>query len=338
MARKPFEIAGERIAAGRRETVDIPAARLYTHTEMPMPVHVVHGRSEGPVLFVSAAIHGDEIGGVEIIRRLLARRGLENIKGTLLAVPVVNVFGFIGHSRYLPDRRDLNRMFPGSGKGSMASRLADLFMSEVVARSTHGIDIHSGTSHRANLPQIRAALDNPENKRLAMAFGAPVVLNSDLRDGSLRQAAAEQDLPMLLYEAGEALRFDETAIKAGVRGVVRVMRALKMLPKGKKEPAVQPALATGSQWVRAPHSGILVQGKRLGAKVRKGENLGYITDPFGDVEEPVKATVSGIVIGKQRLSLVYEGDALFHVATFEDTPGAIETLEQFQEEYVPGQP
>ncbi len=195
-------IGGVQVEQGQRTTIDLPMARLYTHTEMTMPVHVVHGKKPGPVLFVCAAIHGDEIVGVEIIRRLLKLKFLSRLHGTLLAIPVVNPFGFINRSRYLPDRRDLNRSFPGSRKGSLASRLASLFMEEIAGYCTHGIDLHSGSNSRSNLPQVRACLDDAETERLARVFGAPVIINSRVRDGSLREAVADKGIPMLLYEGG----------------------------------------------------------------------------------------------------------------------------------------
>ena len=211
-----FIIAGTEVSPGTRRTLELPVASLYSHAPMTLPVQVVCGRHDGPRLFVSAALHGDEINGVEIIRRLLRLPSLKKLRGTLLAIPIVNVYGFVNRSRYLPDRRDLNRSFPGSVRGSMAARLADLFLKEIVDRCNYGIDLHTGAIHRENLPQIRANLDDEETARIARAFHVPLLLNSDLRDGSLREIAAERGIPMLLYEAGEALRFDERAIRAGV--------------------------------------------------------------------------------------------------------------------------
>ena len=212
-------IGGTPIPPGTRQTIDLPVARLYTHTEMSMPVHVIRGKREGPRLFVSAALHGDELNGVEVIRRLLALKRLDRLRGMLLLVPVVNVYGFVGRTRYLPDRRDLNRFFPGSPTGSLAARLAHLFMQEVVARSTHGIDLHTGAVHRTNLPHIRAAMTNEDTAHLAKAFGTPVIIDASLRDGSLRQAVRERGVPILLFEGGEALRIDEPVVRAGLRGV-----------------------------------------------------------------------------------------------------------------------
>ncbi len=331
-AGEPFRIAGKEVPPGGRLTVDLQVARLYTHGEVTMPVQVVHGRRPGPRLFVCAAVHGDEINGVEIVRRLARLPLLARLRGVLLLVPVVNVLGLIHHSRYLPDRRDLNRSFPGSPRGSLAARLAHRFMEEVVARCTHGIDLHSAAVHRSNLPQVRADLSQAETRRLARAFGAPVVLDASLRDGSLRQAAAERGLPLLLYEAGEALRFDELGIRAGVRGVVGVMRALGMLPPSRAaRPFPEPLVARASTWVRAPQSGILRQAAPLGARVRRGEPLGVVADPFGERERAVHAPAGGLIIGRAEIPLVNEGDALFHIARFSRPREAQARLEAFQE-------
>jgi predicted deacylase len=330
---QPFTIAGQTIVPGTRSTLDLRLPQLYTHTPMTMPVHVVRGRKDGPRLFVSAAVHGDELNGVEIIRRLLRLSALKRLRGTLVAVPIVNVYGVLHNSRYLPDRRDLNRSFPGSERGSLAARLARLFMSEIVSVSTHGIDLHTGAIHRGNFPQVRANLDDAETERLARAFGVPVLLNSDLRDGSLREAAAEKGIPMLLYEAGEALRFDEVSIRAGVVGVVNVMRALGMLPARRQRQGtrVEPFVARSSSWVRAPQSGIFRSTTRLGARVRKGDLLGVVSDPFGEVETEVQAQFSGVVIGRSTLPLIHEGEALFHIARFEDTGEVMAHVQSFED-------
>jgi predicted deacylase len=327
-------IGGTPIPPGERITLDLPVARLYTHAPLSMPVHVVHGRRDGPRLFVSAAIHGDEINGVEVIRRLLRLPLLRRLRGALLAVPVVNVHGFINRSRYLPDRRDLNRSFPGSERGSLAARLADLFLSEIVANATHGIDLHTGALYRSNLPQVRAHLGDPETARLAHAFEAPVVLDADLRDGSLRAEAVARGIPVLLYEAGEALRFDELAIRAGVKGIVSVMRALGMLPASRSRrtrPAPEPVVARASTWVRAPESGVLRAVAPLGARVAKGDVLGMVSDPFGERESEVASTTRGIIIGRLNLPLVSEGEALFNIAQFERLSTAVAQVEAFTE-------
>ncbi|MCG7988457.1 MAG: succinylglutamate desuccinylase/aspartoacylase family protein [Candidatus Thiodiazotropha lotti] len=337
MANTPFTINGNTVEPGTRTTIDLPAGRLYTHAPMTIPVHVVSGKRAGPRLFISAAIHGDEINGVEIIRRVLNSPALKRMRGTLIAVPIVNIHGLINHSRYLPDRRDLNRSFPGSEKGSLAARLAHLFMQEIVCQSTHGIDLHTGAIHRSNLPQIRANLDDEETEKLARAFDVPVIISSNLRDGSLREAAAEHGIPMLLYEAGEALRFDEVSIRAGVKGIINVMRTLEMLPatRRKSQKQIDPVVARSSSWVRAPDSGVLRAMVPLGGLVKKGTLLGVVADPFGESEFQLNSPFSGIIIGRSNLPLVNEGDALYHIARFGDIEEIEAKVDEFQEEHSP---
>ena len=331
----PFEIGGHRIAPGERAIVDLPVAGLYTHTDMTMPVQVVHGRPPGPVLFLSAALHGDELNGVEIIRRVVSLKAMKRLHGTLLAVPVVNVFGFLSQSRYLPDRRDLNRAFPGSARGSAAGRLAHTFVEEVVERCDFGIDLHTGAIHRANYPQIRAVLDDPRAREMAEAFRAPVILNARLREGSLRETAHERGIPVIVYETGEALRFDELGIRAGQRGVAGVLRQLGMLPSRRSRGTVSPATASASRWVRAPASGVVRAAVRLGQQVRKGQLLARISDPFGGSESQVEAPVSGILIGQIQIPLVHEGDALYHLAEFDSVRSAASVVEDFHEVHAP---
>ncbi len=327
-------IGGVSIPRGKRKQLELPVAKLFDYTEISIPVEVIRGKEDGPILFVSAAIHGDEINGVEVIKRVLARRKtLSKIKGTLIAVPIVNVFGYNRNSRYLPDRRDLNRCFPGSEKGSLAGQIASIFMKEIVDQSSYGIDLHTAAIHRNNLPQIRACLDEPETERLAHAFGVPVMLNSNTRDGSLRQAAADKGIPMLLFEGGEALRYDEKVINMAVRGVLSVMKSINMidgdisLKKRKKEVF----LSRSTHWVRAPHSGSLRASKHLGSHVKKGELLGVLSNPFGGDKIKVYAAKTGIIIGMTTLPLVNNGDALFHIATFEDSGAVQGRLEEFDE-------
>ena len=331
-------INGTTVNPGEYKRIQIDIAKLYDFTSLDMHVHVICGETPGPTLFVSAAIHGDEINGVEIIRRLIKRRLVRKISGTLIAVPVVNIFGFNNKSRYLPDRRDLNRCFPGSNKSSLASQIAHIFMKEIVNQSTHGIDLHTGAVDRANLPQIRACLDdNPETLRLAKAFGTPVVLNSDLRDGSLRTAANNKNIPILVYEAGEALRFDEQCIQQGVRGIINVMYEMGMfknspgqLGKDRKQDIF---IAQSSMWTRAPESGVFRSNKKLGAMVKRDERLGVVADPFGDNTIEVQSRTEGIIIGKLQLPLVNRGDALFHIATFEDLRSVEQSVDDFDYDY-----
>jgi predicted deacylase len=332
-----FQINGMTIKPGERVTLDLPVTKLYTHTPIAIPVHVIRGKRPGPKLFVCAAMHGDELNGVEVIRRLLQQAALKRLRGTLVAIPVVNVHGFIHHSRYLPDRRDLNRSFPGSETGSLAARLAHLFMREIVEQCDYGIDLHTGAIHRSNLPQIRANLDDEVTAHLARVFGVPVILNSDLRDGSLREVAAERGIPMLLYEAGEALRFDEVSIRAGVRGIIHVMRELEMLPvkAGRPVKAAKSVIARSSHWVRAPASGVVRGMVPLGTRVFENGLLGSVADPFGEKQANVYSPCEGIVIGRSSLPLANEGDALIHIARFRKLEEVVERVEEFRDTFEP---
>lgn len=326
--RAAFEIGGTAVKAGTHDTVLIPLSRLADHTDMMLKVLVLHGKNPGPTLFVSGAIHGDEIIGVEIIRRVSQMKVLSKIKGTLILIPVVNSYGFLGMSRYLPDRRDLNRVFPGVENGSPASQLAYTFMKEIVSKSDFGLDLHSGAIHRENLPQIRANLDDPIVKDMATAFGASVMLNSNLRDGSLRESAQAVGCNMLLYEAGEALRFNETAVRIGVKGVLGVIRNVGMLPKLKpKKSPLEPIQPTSSHWLRAPMSGLMRAAYSLGDAVKKGAVIASIAGPLGELEEDVIAKYSGVIIGRTNLPIVNRGDALFHIARVDDLEDAEAIIE-----------
>ncbi len=317
LAHQSMEIAGETILAGERRRLELPVARLPTQTMLSLPVTVINGTEAGPRLWLSAAIHGDELNGVEIIRQVLEQIQPQLLRGTLMAVPIVNVFGLIEQSRYLPDRRDLNRSFPGSATGSLAARLAHLFMSEIVTHSTHGIDLHTAAVPRTNLPQIRANLQDAETYRCAKVFGAPIIIHATTRDGSLRQAATQRGIPILLYEGGEALRFDAEAIRVGVEGIMRVMAYLGMY-QFPLMPAPVTAVEVGkSKWVRASRSGIFRLEVSLGEQVEKKQLLGIIADAFGETSLKVRATVKGIVIAHTQNPLVNQGDAIVHLAMLE---------------------
>ena len=331
-----IKIAGVNVESGSRQSIDIPLPSFYTHSAASMPVHVVHGRKPGPCLLVCAAIHGDEINGVEIIRRILTHKLIDKIKGTLIAIPVVNVFGFVSKARYLPDRRDLNRAFPGSETGSMAARLANILMTEIIPHCSHVIDLHTGAVNRENLPQIRARLsDDPFTESMARAFGVPVILNANLVEGSFRAAAAEHNIPVILYEAGEALRFEEVAIRAGVKGILGVMSHLGMRRKSSKHKETNTLIANASQWLRAGQSGILRSLVASGSKVEAGEVLAYINDPLGENSETLLSPIAGIIIGKTNLPLVFEGEAVFHIASYERADHISDHIEAYHEELNP---
>ncbi|KLV08931.1 deacylase [Photobacterium aquae] len=319
-----FELGGVTVSPGERKSCELEIARLYTHSPLSVTVEILHGKHPGPVLLVNAAIHGDELNGIEITRQVIDKIDLKKLHGTVVAVPVVNVFGFIHKSRYLPDRRDLNRCFPGSERGSIAGRMAYQYFNQVVRRCTHVVDLHTAAIYRTNLPQIRANLENPAAREMAMAFGSPVVVDATLRDGSLRAAAEEFDIPVITMEAGEALRLDPHAVGAGVSGVLRVMRHLEMLRTGHSKKLPEPMVPRATRWVRADFDGLLRSHVALGAKVSKNQVIATISDPSGSAEQSVVAPQGGIVIGQQTLPLVNEGDAIFHIAFFEEPDDLVE--------------
>ena len=337
MKNEPLFIDGNEILPGSTVKLDLPVAKLYTDAEVTIPVQIFRAKKPGPTVFVSAAIHGDELNGIEIIRRLISNPKFKLIRGTLIAVPMVNVYGVVNQSRYMPDRRDLNRSFPGSPKGSLASRVANKFMTEVVKKCDYGIDLHTGAIHRSNLPQIRANLRDEETNELAQIFGVPVVLNSEILEGSLREAATDSQTKVLLYEAGEALRFDEFSIRAGVKGLKNILRHFGMLRRSHhKQPVC--AVANSSKWYRASSSGIVSNKVTLGDKVEKDQILAEIGSPYGEVFSTVTADKNGIVIGMQNIPLVQEGEAMFHIAFFsEDDEDIVEHIENVQEQLLPEQ-
>jgi predicted deacylase len=302
------------VAPGRRQNLEIPVAKLPTDTWLSLPIAVVNGLRPGPKLWLNAAIHGDEINGVEIIRQLLPRLRPRELRGTVIAVPIVNVFGFVNATRYLPDRRDLNRAFPGSRRGSLTAQLADLFMTEVVSRCEYGIDFHTGSDHRTNLPQLRVDLTVPEVRRLSRAFATPVVIHASVRNGSLRSVCTRRGIPLLVFEGGEANRFNENAIRFGVEGTLRVLAELGMRDGDDRGDAVTPLFVRRTRWTRARRSGIVRIDVYPGQVVQAGEPVGVLADALGAWSRPVRAPVTGVVLGYTRNPIVSQGDALVHLA------------------------
>lgn len=317
---KKFIIDGIEIKKGERKRISIDMSSVYDFTDLKMPMEVVRGKENGPTLFVCSTIHGDEINGIEIVKRVLKSPLLKNIRGTLIAIPIVNIFGFNDRSRYLPDRRDLNRCFPGLKNGSLASQLAYKFMREVIKKSDYGIDLHTGAFHRCNYPHIRADITNDHVFELAKSFGAPTIINSNIRDGSLRAAATQLGIPLLLYEGGEALRFDENVIKTGVNGVLNFMNKIGMIRRKYNTESPAPFIAYTSSWVRSPNGGVHIPHAQLGQIVKIDDILGEVSSPFGDHKTPVKAHENGIIVGMSMLPLTNKGDALFHIASSQKEP------------------
>ena len=317
-----LRIGGEEVPRGRLARIEIPVGRMPTQLMVTLPVRVVHGAEDGVRLFLSAAIHGDEINGVEIIRQVLDVLDPSELTGSVVAAPIVNVFGFSTHSRYLPDRRDLNRSFPGSKKGSMAARLAKIVMVEVVEPCSHGIDLHTGSGGRMNLPQVRCNLDDDETRRCAEAFGAPIMIHSLGPGGSLRRTAASAGKSVIVYEAGEVLRYNPTAIEVGVQGTLGVMAALGMIAPS-RDSSSETLSSHRQKWVRAQRGGIVHMQVELGERVVDKQQLAVISDPMGEREYLIRSPGEGYVIGGIANPLVNPGDAVLHIA-FIDPPAPAE--------------
>lgn len=314
--RESFVFANKKVDPGTRRHFDLPAGRLPSGTPLSLPIEVLCGTEPGPTVWLSGAIHGDEVVGVEIIRQTLEIVDEGELAGTIIAAPVVNVFGFVTESRYLPDRRDLNRSFPGSTRGPLASRLARIFVDQIVSVSDFGIDFHAGSDDRTNLAQIRGNMDDRRTRAMAMAFAPPIVVHAKTIKGSLRHTALKLGKRVLLFEGGEPRRFSRKAIDAGVSGTLRVLRFASMIDDA---PAATNLVreSRNTKWIRAPRGGIFRLQAELGDVVEKGARLGVITGPAGRGGQDLIARMDGIILGHAVNPLVHQGDGLVHLAEIE---------------------
>ncbi|HCM75680.1 MAG TPA: succinylglutamate desuccinylase [Cytophagales bacterium] len=309
---KVVKIAGQEIKPGESKEINIKIARLPSHTQIDTPIFIHRALEDGPVLALMAGMHGDEINGVEIVRRMLDTDLNRAKRGTVVCMPIVNVYGFLNYSREVPDGKDINRSFPGNKSGSLASRVAYHLMKEVIPFIDYGIDFHTGGSARTNYPQVRCVMSNEKNAELAAAFNAPFTIDSPFRPKSLRQAAAKKGKNIIVYEGGESLRFDTHAIEAGLAGALRLMKHLNMIdwaPEANEENRI----IWNSTWVRARTAGLFQANIRCGQMVEKNQWLGTITDPFGDFKEQIKAPTTGYVVGLNNAPVINAGDALLHI-------------------------
>ena len=309
---REIRIAGQEIRPGEFKEIDINIARLPSHTVIDTPIYVSRGQEDGPVLALTAGMHGDEINGMEIVRRLLDS-GLHLPKrGVTVCMPIVNVYGFLNYSRDVPDGKDINRSFPGHKNGSLASRVAYHLMHEVIPYIDVGVDFHTGGAMRTNYPQVRAVLQDQKNVELAHAFHAPFTIDSPFRPNSLRKEASKKGKNIIVYEGGESLRFDQQAIEEGMAGTLRLMKHLNMIDWA-PEPVESNKLIWSTTWIRAKHAGLFQSIVQCGQLVHKGEWVGTITDPFGEFKEQVKATETGHVLGLNNIPVINAGDALMHI-------------------------
>lgn len=309
---KPIVINRQIIQPGENKEVNMNMYRLPTRTIMEIPVHVFRSVHEGPVVLLSAGMHGDEINGIEIIRQLLRSGHLSNLKkGSILAMPIINIISFLNHSRDLPDGKDLNRCFPGTQSGSLGSRIAYDMMNEIVPLIDLGVDFHTGGARINNYPQIRCVFRDNRNLELAKMFGSPFILNADYREKSFRLEASRKGKPVLVYEAGESMRFNEKAITEGVNGCLRLMKNLGMIDL-ELDPGPS-LILNDTTWVRADISGMFRTTKKYGSHIKKNEIIGSISDPYGEIETTLKAPETGYIIGINNKPVINEGDALIHV-------------------------
>lgn len=314
-----LQICNETIHPGESLSLALPLPEMFSCAPLYMPIKIVHGKQSGPCLLITAAMHGNELNGTEIINRLLSNPTLKRLRGTLITIPVLNVYGLINRSRTLPGGVDLDRCFPGSKTGTHAARMANIFTTEIFSKADVCIDLQTGFMNYTNLPQIFTNFQDEQAKELAQVFNAPVISNTLCEKGMLRTVAFKQNKPFLLYEAGEAMRFDEHSIKTGLRGIHNVMRKLSMLADKatRKETTLQSFFTEKNIWVRASTSGISHTDMKLGQHVKKGEILCTIKDPFGATDRiNVKCPEEAIIVGKNNLPLVHEGEGLFQLAVF----------------------
>lgn len=319
MKNSSIQICNETIHPGESLSLAMPLPELFSCAPLYMPIKVIHGKEAGPCLLITAAMHGNELNGTEIINRLLEKSSVKRLAGTLIAIPVLNVYGLINRSRYLPGGVDLDRCFPGSKAGTHAARMAHIFTQEIFSKADVCLDLQTGFINYTNLPQIYTSFKDEKSKSLAKIFNAPVISDMPCEKGMFRAMAIKKNKPFLLYEAGEAMRFDEHSIKTGVKGIVNIMRTLSMLPEKptNKETMLKSFFAEQNIWVRASTSGVSHSTHKLGQFIKKGETLCVIKDPFGAAHDvTVESPEDAIIVGKNNLPLVYEGEGLFQLAIF----------------------
>jgi hypothetical protein len=318
-----LSIGGHDIRRGTVKQIFLKVSEYYTANPVNVPVTVIRGREPGPTAFLTAAIHGDELNGVEIVRRVMTGLSADQVRGTLICVPVVNRMGFLTHNRYLPGRRDLNRYFPGDPRGNAAARTAHTLFTEIVARSRYGIDLHTASVGRTNLPHIRADMSNDKVRRMARAFGTEIIFDSPGPPRTLRAAATSGGVPTIIFEAGETFRFQRNMVARGVAGVRNVLATLGMTGEAAKEARFQVIIKV-SEWVRSLRGGIADIAVRPGEIVYEGDEIASITNPFGREVSSVRSPLTGLIIGITTVPMVNPGDAICHVAKLEKTLATVE--------------
>lgn len=318
MTNKEITIGGQTVAPGEDKLLSIPIDRLPTGTLIDIPVYVFNAKKPGPTVLVQAGLHGDEINGIEIVRRMIAEKSFKVKKGAIIAVPILNIFGFIHFSRDVPDGKDVNRSFPGTKSGSMASRIAYHYLNQVMHQIDYGIDLHTGGGRRHNFPQIRYTAEDEQSVELAEIFNAPISFASKLIKGSFRNAAFRMKKPTVVFEAGESMRFDDYSIVEGIKGISNVLRHFGMLSdteSTKYEEVNKTIHLNTRRWLRAPTAGMFIPKTTNGSEISKGQVLGIITDTFAKRTKQIKAPFDGYVFCVNHQAVINQGEALFHVGT-----------------------
>ena len=312
-----LKILGEQVGPGEKKEVQFNVAKLHTQSNIDVPVIIARSKKPGPTILITAGIHGDEINGVEIVRQIIAKGINIPKKGTTICLPVINVFGFVHMDREFPDGRDLNRVFPGSRQGSLASRVAHKLITEIVPHADLILDFHTGGSDRFNAAQIRIGRSKPELEELAKIFGAPVVLYSRNLKKSFRNACYRLGVPILLFEGGKSFHIDATITNTGVNGAKRILNHYGMLRSKFKasKPKKSCVFIQESKWIRANYSGMFRSSAKINQTVEKNDVIGHITDPYGKFHHFVKSPYPGYIFSVNHSPIVYQGDALFHIST-----------------------
>lgn len=312
-----LKILGVDVAPGKSATITFEVAKLHTRNTLDVPIIIERSKKPGPTVLMTAGIHGDEVNGVEIIRQIIAK-GINKPKiGTTICVPVINVFGFLNMDRLFPDGRDLNRVFPGSANGSLASRVAHFVMTELVPHVDFAMDFHTGGADRFNAAQIRIVKDDPSLTELAHVFGAPFIYYSQNLNKSFRNSCRKIGVPMLLFEGGKSFNISSNITNTGVNGAKRVLHHLGMLSNRFKvsKPKVKAVVIDDSKWLRAKYSGMFKVTVAINTFVEKDQVIGNITDPYGSFNYFVKAPNSGYIFNLNESPIIYQGDAIFHITT-----------------------
>jgi hypothetical protein len=315
---KGIEILGKAVPKGKGIQLNLDIAKLHTRTKIEVPIIIERAKKDGPCILITGGIHGDEFNGVEIVRQIISKKFNKPTCGTIICIPIVNIFGFLNQTREFPDGRDLNRVFPGSKRGSLASRYAYHLMNEIVPHVDYCIDYHTGGRERFNVSQVRIN-DDKETLELAKIFGAPFILKSKNRDKSFRDSCVKKEKKVLLFEGGKSLSINNEIVDIGIAGALKVMRHLgirdytKEIESYKLTKEVEPKLIDKSSWIRARYSGMFHPTALTGAFVKKDDIIASISGPFGDFEKQVKAPNSGYIICTNESCIVNQGDALIHL-------------------------